>query len=70
MSNKKLEQLQDHWAAVEKDAAQQKHQAIQLEKTVAEAEVKKLYPQKQLVDVIWSAVQRARTANHELNKIQ
>ena len=31
----------DHWAAVEKDAAQQKHQVIQLETSVAEAEVKK-----------------------------
>ena len=60
----------DHWAAVEKDTTQWKCQAIQLEKTIAEAEVKKLYPQKQLDDVIQSAIQRARTANHELNKIQ
>ena len=61
----------DHWAAVKKYAAQWKHQEIQLEKSIAEAEVKKLYLQKQLDDVIWSsAIQRARIANHELNKIQ
>ena len=32
----------DHWTVVEKDAAQWKRQVIQLEKSVAEAEVKKL----------------------------
>ena len=47
-----------------------KCQAIQLEKTIVEAEVKKLYLQKQLDDVIQSAIQGAQTANHELNKIQ
>ena len=36
----------DHWAAVEKDVTQWKHQAIQLEKGIAEAEVKKLDLQK------------------------
>ena len=60
----------DHWGAVEKNATQQKHWAIQLEKNIAEAEVKKLYLQKQKHDVIQSAVQRARMANHKLNKIQ
>ena len=30
----------------------------------------KLFPQKQPDDIIWAAVQRARMANHELNKIQ
>ena len=47
-----------------------KCQAIQLEKTIVEAEVKKLYLQKQLDDVIQSAIQGAQTANHELNKSQ
>ena len=60
----------DHQAAVEKDATQQKSQAIQLEKNKAEAEVKKIYLQKQLDDVIQSAVQITRMVNHELNKIQ
>ena len=32
--------------------------------------MKNLYLQKQLDNVIWSAVQRARMVNHELNKIQ
>ena len=32
--------------------------------------MKKLYLQKQPDDVIWSAIQRARMANHKLNKIQ
>ena len=53
-----------------KDAAQRKHQAIQLEKSIAEAEVKKLYLQKQTDNIFRSAVQRARMANHKLNKIQ
>ena len=66
----KIRMTADHWAVVEKDAAQGKRQGIQLEKSVAEAEVKKLYLQKQPDDVIWSVVQRARMANHELNKIQ
>ena len=43
---------------------------IQLEKSIAEAKVKRLYLQKQPDNVIWSAVQRAKMANHELNKIQ
>ena len=60
----------DHQAAVEKDAAQWKHCAIQLEKNTAKAKVKKLYLQKQPDDVIQAAIQRARTANYELNKIQ
>ena len=60
----------DHWAAVEKDAAQWKCWVIQLENSIAEAKVKKLYLQKELDDVIWSAIQRARMTNHELNKIQ
>ena len=67
MSLTKNRTTADHWAAVEKDAAQQKHQAIQLEKGIAEAEVKKLYLQKQPDNVIWSAIQRARMTNHELN---
>ena len=46
------------------------HQAIQLEKGVAEVEVKKLYRQKQPDEVIQSAVQRAIIVNHELNRIQ
>ena len=65
----KIGMTADHWAAVEKDVTQWKCQAIQLEKTVAEAEVKKLYLQKQLDDIIQAAVQRARTAHHELDKI-
>ena len=32
--------------------------------------MKKLYLQKELDDEIWSAIQRARMVNHELNKIQ
>ena len=39
-------------------------------KDVAEAEVKKLYLQKQPDDKIQAAIQRARMTNHELNKIQ
>ena len=66
----KLGMTANHWAAVETDTAQQKHWAIQLEKSVAEAEVKKLYLQKQPDDIIYSTIQRARMANHELNKIQ
>ena len=42
----------DHWAAVEKHGAQQKCQVIQLEKSTDETEVKKLFLQKQLDDVI------------------
>ena len=70
MSLTKIRTTADHWAAVEKDATQWKCQAIQLEKGIAEAEVKKLYLQKQPDDVIQSAVQRARMTNHELDKIQ
>ena len=66
----KIRLTADHLAAVEKDAAQWKCRAIQLEKSVAEAEVKRLYLQKQLDDVMQSAVQRVRMANYELNKIQ
>ena len=66
----KIGMTADHWAAVEKDAAQWKCWEIQLEKSIAEAEVKKLFLQKQPDNVIQSAIQRARMANHELIKIQ
>ena len=66
----KIRSAVDDWTAVEKDNAQRKCQVIQLDKSIAEAEVKKLYLQKELDDKIQSAIQRARTVNHELNKIQ
>ena len=42
----------DYWAAIEKNAAQQKHRETQLDKDVVEAEIQKLYLQKQLDDKI------------------
>ena len=56
--------------AVENDAAQQKCQAIQLDKNIADAVLKKSYLQKDPPHKIQAAIQRARMANHELNKIQ
>ena len=58
----------EHWAAVEKDAAQQKHRSIQTDQEVAEAELQDAYLQEKEPEKIQAATLRARAAKYELNK--
>ena len=60
----------EHWAAIEKDAAQRKRQAIQIDQEVAEAELQHAYLQRKEPENIQAATLRTRPAKHELNKIQ
>ena len=60
----------EHWAAVEKDAAQQKCGAIQIDQEVAEAELQRAYLQGKEPEKIQAATLRTRAAKYELNKIQ
>ena len=60
----------EHWAAVEKDTAQQKHRAIQIDQEVAEAELQDAYLQGKEPEKIQAATLRMRVAKYELNKIQ
>ena len=60
----------EHWAAVEKDAAQRKHQAIQMDQEVAEAELQRAYLQGKEPEKIQATTLRTRAATYELNKIQ
>ena len=60
----------EHWAAVEKDAAQWKRRAIQIDQEVAEAELQHAYLQRKEPEKIQAATLRTRAAKHELNKIQ
>ena len=47
----------EHWAAIEKDAAQWKHRAIQIDQEVAEAELQDAYLQGKEPEKIQSATQ-------------
>ena len=49
---RKIRTKAEHWAAVEKDAAQQKRRAIQIDQEVAEAELQEAYLQKKQPDNI------------------
>ena len=60
----------EHWAAIEKDAAQRKRRAIQIDQEVAEAELQHAYLQRKEPEKIQAATLRTRAAKHELNKIQ
>ena len=67
---RKIRTEAEHWTAIEKDAAQWKHWAIQISQEVAEAELQEAYLQKKEPDKIQAATHRARVANYELKKIQ
>ena len=60
----------EHWAAIEKDTAQQKHQAIQIDQEVTEAELQDAYLQGKQPEKIQAATLRTRAVKYELNKIQ
>ena len=60
----------EHWAAIEKDVAQRKHRAIQIDQEVAEAELQLAYLQGKEPEKIQAATLRTRAAKYELNKIQ
>ena len=60
----------DRWAAIEKDAAQRKRRAIQIDQEVAEAELQRAYLQRREPENIQAATLRTRAAKYELNKIQ
>ena len=53
---------------MEKDAAQQKQRAIQIDQEVTEAELQEAYLQKKELDKIQAATHRARAANYKLKK--
>ena len=67
---RKLRTGAEHWAAIEKDAAQQKHQAIQIDQEVTEAELQGAYLQEKQPEKIHATILRMRVAKYELNKIQ
>ena len=60
----------EHWTAVEKDAAQRKRRAIQIDQEVAEAELQDAYLQEKELEKIQAATLRVRVAKYGLNKIQ
>ena len=60
----------EHWAAIEKDAAQWKCWAIQIDQEVAEAELQDAYLQGKEPEKIQAATLKTRAAKYELNKIQ
>ena len=60
----------EHWATIEKEAAQWKRRAIQIDQEVAEAELKRAYLQRKKPEKIQAATLRTRAAKHEVNKIQ
>ena len=60
----------EHWVAVEKDAAQRKRRAIQIDQEVAEAELQHAYLQGKEHEKIQAATLRMRAGKYELNKIQ
>ena len=60
----------EHWAAVEKDAAQWKCQAIQIDQEVTEAELQNAYLQGKQPEKIQPPTLRTRAARYELKQIQ
>ena len=60
----------EHWAAIEKDAAQWKCQAIQIDQEVTEAELQDAYLQRKQPEKNQAATLRTRAVKYELNKIQ
>ena len=56
----------EHWAAIERDAAQRKHRAIQIDQEVAEAELQRAYLQGKEPEKIQAATLRTRAAKYEL----
>ena len=67
---RKLGTEAEHWAAIEKDAAQWKHQAIQIDQEVAEVEPQNAYLQGKHPEKIQAATLRMRAAKYKLKKIQ
>ena len=67
---RKIGAKEEHWAAIEKDAAQWKCQAIQVDQEVAEAELQNTYLQGKQPEKIQAATLRTRAAKYELNKIK
>ena len=67
---RKIRTEAEQWAAVEKDAAQQKRWAIQMDQEVAEAELQRAYLQGKESEKIQAATLRTRAVKYELNKIQ
>ena len=67
---RKIRTEAEHCAVIEKDTAQQKHRAIQIDQEVAEAVLQHPYLQGKEPEKIQAATLRMRAAKYELNKIQ
>ena len=67
---RKIRTEAENWAAIEKDTAQQKCRAIQIDQGVAEAEPQDAYLQGKQPEKTQAATLRMREVKYELNKIQ